>query len=102
PAWEASIPARLRETARRHGERLAVRASGESLTYAGLDRCSDGIARALLEAAGARPEPVAVLLAKRPALLAALHGAWKAGKVVVPLDPSYPARRLHQICSDAG
>jgi len=102
PAWETSIPEWLRETARRHGERLAVRASGESLTYAGLDRCSDGIARALLETAGPQLEPVAVLLAKRPALVAALHGAWKAGKVVVPLDPSYPARRLRQICSDAG
>ena len=68
PAWEASIPERLRETARRHGGRLAVRASGKSLTYAELDRCSDGIARALIDAIRERLRldlPASELLAAR-------------------------------------
>jgi len=79
-----------------------VRAGGESLTYAELDAASDGVARAVLDAAGARPEPVAVLLGKRTELIAGLLGVWKAGKPIVPLDPSYPARRLEQICASSG
>ena len=100
--WHASIPDRFRDSAARHAGRLAVRAGGESLTYAELDAASDGIARAVLDAVGARPDPVAVLLGKRPALVAGLLGVWKAGKPIVPLDPSYPARRLEQTCASAG
>jgi len=86
----------------RHARRLAVRSRGEELTYLEVDARSNGIARAVLDALGARAEPVAVLLGKSPRLIATFLGVLKAGKAVVPLDPSHPAARLVQICASAG
>ena len=101
-AWEATIPERWQAASRAHADRLAVSAGGEALTYVELDARCNAIARAVLELGGVGPEPVALLLEKRPRLIAAFLGVLAAGKPVLPLDPSHPAGRLGQICVGAG
>jgi amino acid adenylation domain-containing protein len=98
---EQSIPARFEAQARRFPERLAVRERGRTLTYDALNRRANRIAHALLDARGDANEPVALLLDNGAAMIAALLGALKAGKLFVPLDPSYPAARTAYMLADA-
>ncbi|GAB4213489.1 MAG: hypothetical protein OHK0022_50680 [Roseiflexaceae bacterium] len=72
------------------------------LSYRQLDRRARSLA-ALLRLHGVGPEArVAVLLPRNADLVAALLGVLYAGGAYIPLDPSYPAARLHAILHDAG
>ena len=96
-ASEASIPERFASQACRFPDRLAVQAGGRGLTYAELDAFSDSVAAAVLDARGPGEEPVAVLLTKDVRFVVAFLGVLKAGKAMVPLEPSFPAARLAHI-----
>lgn len=93
-AVEQSLPARFAAQVGRFGDRVAVRTRAEAITYADLDRLANGVAHAVLDARGAGGEPVALLLDKGIAQIAAFLGALKAGKIVTPLDPMTPPGRL--------
>jgi amino acid adenylation domain-containing protein len=81
---------------------VAVALSGESLTYAELDRQANQIAR-LLVGLGVRPEDrVALCFERRLEMVAALLAILKAGAAYVPLDPRQPAERLAGMLTDAG
>ena len=99
---EQSIPARFEAQARRFPERLAVRERGRTLTYDALNRRANRIAHALRAVRGDANEPVALLLDNGAAMIAAVLGALKAGKIFVPLDPSYPPARTAYMLADAG
>ncbi|HEV2733674.1 MAG TPA: amino acid adenylation domain-containing protein, partial [Longimicrobiaceae bacterium] len=90
------------EQAARTPDAVAVRFEGESVTYAGLERRANRLAR-LLAARGAGPETrVGVHLERSVELVVALLGVLKAGGAYVPLDPSYPPGRLAWMLEDAG
>ncbi len=83
------------------GEREAVRAPGEVLSYAQLD---DRIARvtAALRAAGVRPEErVVLLMPDSPELLAGILGAMRLGAVAVPVSTMLTGSELATLVSDA-
>ncbi|MBY9080396.1 amino acid adenylation domain-containing protein [Paenibacillus sp. HN-1] len=83
-------------------EQLAVIASGRILTYGELDRLSDEIA-ALLRERNVLPDTlVAIVMEKGWEQVAAALGILKAGAAYLPLDPSYPKARLHEILEDGG
>ncbi|HEV2150667.1 MAG TPA: amino acid adenylation domain-containing protein, partial [Longimicrobiaceae bacterium] len=74
---------------------------GETLTYAGLDRAADRLARALRRR-GVRPEVRVGLFAERsPGMVVALLGILRAGGAYVPLDPDYPAVRVASLLEDS-
>ncbi len=82
-------------------EKTALVCGAERVTYRGLDRWSDEIARRL-RAHGVGPDTrVGVCLERKPILIAALLGVLKAGAAYVPLDPTYPRERLALIIDDA-
>ncbi len=67
----------------------AVATEGRTLTYRALDRAAEETARRLL-ALGVRPgDGVALKGHPDAAVIAALHGIWKAGGVVFPLNPRW-------------
>lgn len=72
---------------------LTVDCSGRSMTYGELDRASDAMADMIVRGtpAGAM---VGVLASRGSGWLAATIGAFKAGRVYVPLDPKAPDVRL--------
>lgn len=83
-------------------ERIAVRAGGEELTYAGLEARANRIAH-LLRAHGVRRGMLVGLMVDRDAdMPAALLGILKSGAGYVPLDPAFPEERLAYMASDAG
>lgn len=78
----------------------AVTYLGSTLTYQDVDELSDGVAGYLREQ-GFRPgDRLGLYLQNVPQFVLALFGAWKAGGVVVPLNPMYRDELAH-IFADA-
>ncbi len=72
-----------------------------SLSYAGLHARATALAEALVDR-GLRPgKTVAILLDRSIDLAVALLAGLRAGGVVLPLDPGYPAERLAAILADS-
>ena len=99
---EQSIPARFERQVDHYPDRRAVKAGTHDLTYVELNHAVNRIARAILARGDASDEPVALLLDHGPTLIAAILGVLKAGRIYLPLDPSYPAARTAYILEDAG
>jgi amino acid adenylation domain-containing protein len=98
---EQSIPQRFEQQASRYPDRLAVKTRNHQLTYAALNKVANRVARALLAQRGAGAESIALLLEHDASMIAAILGVLKAGKVYVPLDPSFPYARNAYILEDS-
>ncbi|MFD7812657.1 class I adenylate-forming enzyme family protein [Streptomyces sp. NPDC059785] len=71
------------------------------LDYGELDRLSDSVAGHLAARGLERGDRVAILLQNSPHFVLALLGAWKAGAVVVPVNPMYKTREVAHVLHDA-
>ena len=84
----------LAPLARDHGPSTALLFKGASVSYARLAAESDAFAAGLASLGVGRGDRVALLLPNCPQFFIAEFGAWKAGAVVVPLNPTYTEREL--------
>jgi amino acid adenylation domain-containing protein len=81
---------------------IAIAFQNQTLTYQGLDRRSNQLARNL-ESLGVGPEVlVGVLLERSIDMVVAPLAVLKAGGGYIPLDPSYPKDRLAFMLEDSG
>jgi L-proline---[L-prolyl-carrier protein] ligase len=92
----------LSAAARRGGEAIAVVDAERELTYAELDRRSDGLAVAMIERGVRAGDRVGLLLEKSLESVIAIYATLKAGAAYVPLDDQAPVWRLAYIARDAG
>jgi long-chain acyl-CoA synthetase len=67
---------------------------GRTVTWEELDRRSDAFAAALAGLGVAKGDRVALLLPNCPQFLIGELGAWKAGAILVPLNPIYTEQEL--------
>ena len=96
-----SLPAVLRSTATRHGDRVALTAAGFDLTYRELHTAVCRLAADF--AAALRPgELVGLAVEPGPLPLILSAALMRAGCGYVPLDLRHPAERLQHIISGAG
>ncbi len=80
---------------------VAVIHEAETLSYAALDARANAVAGVLV-AAGVRPGVnVGLCLRRGPGLLIGALAILKAGGAYLPLDPDYPADRLHHCLTDS-
>ena len=98
---EQSIPERFEKIVRRYPNRIAVKSKNHVLTYQELNRLSNRVAHDVLTRHGAEHGPVALLLENDAPMIAAILGVLKAGKIYVPLDPSFAASTLAFILKDS-
>ncbi|MFV3116267.1 non-ribosomal peptide synthase/polyketide synthase [Gordonia amicalis] len=84
-----------------HGDRVAVSASGRSLSYAELDARSDAVAAGLAARGVAAGDLVGIATARSVDLMASILGVLKVGAGYLPLDLGNPVERLSFIVSDA-
>ena len=92
----------LADLARDHANEPALLFKGTSMSYAALGALSDAFGSALASL-GIRPgDRVALLLPNCPQFFIAEFGAWKAGAVVVPLNPLYSERELELALTSTG
>jgi long-chain acyl-CoA synthetase len=83
--------------AREHPSRPAVLFKGNRLTFGELQAQSDAFAAALVRLGVGKGDRVAVILPNCPQFLVAEFGIWKAGAVVLALNPTYSERELEQM-----
>ena len=84
----------LAELAREHGDNAALLFKGAALSYRQLEAESTAFAAALVAMGVTHGDRVALVLPNCPQFVVAEFGAWKAGAVVVPLNPTYSEREL--------
>jgi long-chain acyl-CoA synthetase len=96
----------LDESARRYPGHVALIQAGPNfdrrITYRELDELTDRFAGGLVER-GVRPgDRVAIMLPNAPQYVIAAFGIWKAGGVVVQINPLYKGRDLAFNLKDSG
>ncbi|MET7476228.1 AMP-binding protein [Streptomyces sp. NPDC005648] len=70
------------------------------LSYGDVDALSDSVAGHLAARGLERGDRVAILLQNSPLFVLALLGAWKAGAVVVPVNPMYKSGEVAHVLRD--
>ena len=97
PYPELTLVDYLAATARDEPAHTVVLYKGSSMSAARLERSSNAFAAALVDLGIQRGDRVALLLPNCPQFLVAEFGAWKAGAIIAPLDPSLPPHELHEL-----
>ncbi|MBM3819528.1 MAG: long-chain fatty acid--CoA ligase [Acidimicrobiia bacterium] len=92
----------LTPLAREHGDRPALLFKGATITYRQLEAESDAFGEALVAQGVKHGDRVALLLPNCPQFFIAEFGAWKAGAIVVPLNPIYAERELEATLVNTG
>ena len=97
-----TIDAIFRRCAARRGAATALAGAQGRMSYAQLDRLSDGIARRLRAAGASQGSVIGVALERSFESIAVLLGILKAGAAYLPLDLKYPQERIAFVVEDAG
>ncbi|MBT2447119.1 AMP-binding protein [Streptomyces sp. ISL-43] len=92
----------FRAAVARAPERTALAYFDGRVGYAEADALSDSLAGHLAEQGVGRGDRVAVMLQNTPHFVLAVLAAWKAGAVVVPLNPMYKSAEAAHILRDSG
>jgi long-chain acyl-CoA synthetase len=81
---------------------MAIYYFHRAISYAEVDRWSDSLARALQDL-GLKPgDRVIFLMQNLPQFVIAQYAVWKAGGIVVPLNPMYKEKELDYYFQDSG
>ncbi|WP_349367913.1 amino acid adenylation domain-containing protein [Salinarimonas sp.] len=97
PGPTTLVPERIAACVADRGGSLAVIQGEIALTYDELWRRAGAVAASLDAPSGSDERPVAVRLPRGPDALAAMIGAWRAGRPYTPFDPDLPEARLAQM-----
>lgn len=92
----------LRKSVESGPQRPAIHYFNSTLSYGDVDSMSDSLACALLELGLDKGDRVALYLQNVPQFVIAQFAVWKAGGIVVPLNPMYKERELDYYFKDAG
>ena len=95
-----TIPHAFRRVVAQQPDRLAYTDLHRSVTYREFDLTSNGVANELLARGDDRPLVVVAPLTIDS--VAILHGALKAGRLVVPLDPRWPMEQWLEVTRRVG
>lgn len=105
-ATDGPVPAGLAHTlfaeqAMAHPDRVAVIATGRTLTYGELYRESNRVGRVLREK-GARPDQlIAIVMEKGWEQVVGIFGILQSGAAYLPIDPEFPSERLRYLIDHA-
>jgi long-chain acyl-CoA synthetase len=102
PYPERTLLDYLSESARTHPGSPALLFKGHRVSYAELEAQSDALAAALVASGVGRGDRVALCLPNCPQFLIGEFGAWKAGAIACPLNPTYTERELQEALSASG
>lgn len=83
-------------------DRPSVHYFTRTLSLADVDRASDALAAALVERGFAAGDRLAVYLQNVPQYVVTVLATWKAGGIVVPVNPMSKARELTYALDDSG
>ncbi len=102
PYPETTLLDVLREAAHERPGEAALLFMGASLSYGELERQSSAFAAALVATGLRKGERVALLMPNSPQMIIAEFGIWKAGGIVVPVNPLYTEHELAYALTECG
>jgi amino acid adenylation domain-containing protein len=100
-AIDKSITELFEKQVRACPNRIAVRTRHHVFTYDELNRAANRLANAIVGQRGRGEENIALLLEHDALQIVAILGVLKSGRIYIPLDPSYPLRRLGYMLEDS-
>jgi long-chain acyl-CoA synthetase len=92
----------MEQATRDAAERRALSYLDRSVSYAELEQLSNGFACHLQDSGFAPGDRLALHMQSLPEFVVAAYGTWKAGGIVVPVNPMYRARELSYLLADSG
>ena len=96
-----SLPALFADTVAQFPQKTAVRMGQVAINYQALNERANRLAH-FLKAAGITPDTmVGICIERSIDLVVAILGVLKAGGAYIPLDPSFPPKRMSYILEDA-
>jgi long-chain acyl-CoA synthetase len=98
----ASALAMFASSVQRAGDRTAIRYYDAELTWNDVDRLGDALAVGLAGLGVAPGDRVGLYLQNVPQFVIAMVAAWKAGAIMVSINPMYKAREVKEILDDSG
>ncbi|MBI4562583.1 MAG: AMP-binding protein, partial [Candidatus Rokubacteria bacterium] len=102
PAPVVSAVEQFEAAARRHPSRPALHYFDWTLSYGDVDRMADGLAASLARLGLNPGDRVALYLQNVPQFAIAQYAVWKAGGIVVPLNPMFKEAELAYHLNDSG
>ena len=99
---EENLVQLLRGAVSRGSSRPAVYYFGSSISYGQIDRWSDQLAAAFKDFGLKRGDRVVFYLQNIPQFVVAQYAVWKAGGIVVPVNPMYKEKELEYYLRDSG
>jgi long-chain acyl-CoA synthetase len=102
PAPVTSAVEQFEAAARRHPSRPALHYFDWTLSYGDVDRMAEGLAASLAKLGLSLGDRVALYLQNVPQFAIAQYAVWKAGGIVVPLNPMFKAAELAYHLNDSG
>ena len=90
------------EAVRGGADRPQIHYFSRTMSLGEVDRASDGLAAALVARGFAPGDRLAVYLQNVPQFVIAMVATWKAGGIVVPINPMSKARELTYALDDSG
>lgn len=97
-----SVTAMFAAAADRAPDRTAIQYFDAALSYARVQQLADGLARHLRSRGLVQGDRVALYLQSSPHFVISALAVWRAGGVVVPVNPMYRTRELAGILHDSG
>lgn len=92
----------IKDTKRQRPDHTTLLFKGAKLTVSELDTLSDAFGSALVAQGVKKGERIALMLPNCPQFAIGQLGAWKAGAIVVPVNPLYTGRELSHMLNDCG
>jgi amino acid adenylation domain-containing protein len=92
----------LKHSAKQNPEKEAFVYKENSITYAELEKKSNGLALKLLQMGVKKGDRIGIFLGKSLEMIISLFGILKVGGIYVPIDPSSPANRVAFIINHCG
>ncbi len=99
---EENIAGLFDQIASNRGPAPAIRSDLGEMSYLELVGRVDRIAHGIALAGVKRGDRIAIFLDRSPDAVATLYAVMKIGAICLPLDPEYPAERLHLLVNDSG
>ncbi|HEX9060582.1 MAG TPA: non-ribosomal peptide synthetase [Clostridia bacterium] len=99
---DSSVVELFERKVERYGNNIAVKCCNTFLTYNELNQKANQTALAILNSRENSAGNVAMLFEHGIDSIVAMLGILKAGKIIIPLDNSYPEERLKYILEDSG
>lgn len=98
---EKTVRQLFEEQVKKSPERIALEFEGITLTYRELNEKANRLAHYLQEKNIGRYTVVAIMASHSPELIISILGVLKAGGAYLPIDPSYPEKRINYLLKDS-